>query len=56
MKKEITPFIITFFALLLIEGYLSKSNFLFITFSIFWKLCLIFLIRFVYIKYNKGKL
>lgn len=48
LKKEIIPFITAFIFLVLIELYLSNGDLLFIAFSVFWKLCLIFLIRFIY--------
>lgn len=54
-KKEIMPFVIVFIILFFIEQYLSKESFLMIALSVFWKLSLIFLIRFLYIEYIQPK-
>lgn len=54
-KNKVVPFIITFIVLVIIERFLSKGNLLIIAGSIFWKICLIFLIRFLYIQYFETK-
>ena len=52
-KKQIIPFLVTYFFILFFEVILSKSDFLSIALTLFWKQSFIFILLLKYITYFK---